>query len=121
MLSMWLCIHSGMWFDETLENIQEKGQTSACSVIYSSHQAIWENIENAHRMNIFVLASVTRCILTSQKIQPMWLCILSGRIFWKNIWNKQKRKDTQALKAGGCESEPNATEGYWSCHMISVN
>ena len=54
------------------------------------------------------------CILSSQTIQPVWLRILLGRIFWENIWNKQYRKRTQAPKAGRCESESKATKGYWS-------
>ena len=105
--------------DETFEIIQEKGKTSAYSVIIIN--LIRQTIEKIFEMHIGENICFSLCDYASssaKQIQPVWLCILSSRIFWENIWNKQKRKRAQAPKAGGCASEPNAAEGYWSCVSI---
>ena len=87
---------------------------------YSSHQGghLRKYLKcTLEKMFVFDCASSP-----AKQLQPVtsavWLCILSSRIFWENIWNKQKRKCGQAPKAGRCASEPNATEGYWPCLSI---
>ena len=85
---------------------------------YSSHQA--DHLRKYLKCTmekVFVLACVTMHPNQPNKFNQCD-CILSSRIFWENIWNKQKRKRAQAPKAGGCASEPNAAEGYWSCVSI---
>ena len=81
MQPMWLCICSGRQLEKTFENsLWKKSRKSATNVtMHLFKHAVWQHLKTHSR----------------EQMQPMQLCIFSGRHFEKTFENSLRRKIVQ--------------------------